>query len=84
MAILTLEIDNKGIYDNLIGVLKLMKGVTIVPNVKADDNARVARPAYAERYKDVSGIGGSWASEDFPTAEELQAMRKASHKAVEI
>ena len=38
----------------------------------------------ASKSVDISGIGGSWASEDFPTAEELRAMRRSSHKITEL
>lgn len=79
MTTLTLQIDNDTALDNLKKAIRLMKGITIIP--KVDEKALSAD------YKkdiDLRGIGGAWASEDFPTAEELRAMRKSSHKVTEL
>lgn len=80
MATLTLQIDNDTLLNNLTNVLKLMKGVTILP--MAGNHKAVAAPRAGDEkaVKDVTGIGGAWASDDFPTYEELRAMRKSNHK----
>lgn len=77
MATLTLNIDNDTLFNNLKNVLKLMKGVTIIPtydNEKPNNATDTAKPT-----KDISGIGGAWASEDFPTPEDIYRMRKSTH-----
>lgn len=79
MATLTLLIDNDKTFNNLKNILKLMKGVTILPAV---NHKTVSRKN--TKNIDLSGIGGSWASEDFPTTEELHAMRKSSHLISEL
>lgn len=78
MATLTLQIDNDTLLNNLANVLKLMKGVTIVP--MAGNHKAFTKTGDEKAVKDLTGIGGAWASDDFPTYEELRAMRKTNHK----
>lgn len=79
MATLTLNIENDTVFNNLKNVLKLIKGVTIIPTVYEDKSSSDDKKSV-----DISGIGGAWASEDFPTAEELHAMRRSSHKITDL
>lgn len=79
MATLTLNIENDTVFNNLKNVLKLIKGVTIVPTMKEDKAS-----SYDKKSVDISGIGGAWASEDFPTSEELHAMRRSNHQIPEL
>lgn len=76
MATLTLKVDNDAVLNNLKSVLKLIKGVTIIQPASAEEDA--SRPS--SETKDISGIGGTWASKDFPTTDEIYAMRKSIHK----
>lgn len=78
MATLTLKVDNDTVFNNLKNVLKLIKGVTILPAASVESD----KPA--TRVKDISGIGGAWASEDFPTPDDIYSMRKSSHKIPEL
>lgn len=77
MATLTLQVDNNTVLNNLKSILKLIKGVTIVPSANSDTISK--SPS-----KDISGIGGAWASDDFPTPEDIYAMRKTNHKVLGI
>lgn len=79
MAILTLQVDNNTVLNNLKSILKLIKGVTIVPPAQSNT---ISKPA--SKTKDISGIGGAWASDDFPTPEDIYTMRKTSHKILGI
>lgn len=80
MATLILKVDNDAVLNNLKSILKLIKGVTIIPTVSAEEET--GRPL--SKTKDISGIGGAWASKDFPTSDEIHAMRKSSHKIPEL
>lgn len=84
MASLTLQIDNETLFNNLRSVLKLMKGVTVMPAANEGGMDAYSRASHAKRTKDISGIGGAWASEDFPTPDEIYAMRKSEHKIAEL